>query len=144
MKRSWGLVEIIHQDSTQTNSLDELQAKGIFILPKEANMEVWKTISNAGSPTDISRLYDKNPVNYSVYKRLIGGQWLNDDGINAYITLMRQKKGTFICTTYDFPLLVQKRVIPLKKKVRALINFHALLLLTEMKAIRQDKPLQHI
>ncbi len=105
--------------SAVTKSFDEFLAKGIFILPKEANVEIWKSISKAGGPKDISRHCGKVPVNYSVYERLIGGKWLNDEGINAYISLMGQRKGTFVSGTYVFQKLFgEKNAIGLQRQVR--------------------------
>jgi hypothetical protein len=118
------LAAIMSMDGLGTSSIDELQLKGIFILPKEANMEVWRTISEARSSSEESRCYEKNPVTYSFYKRLIQGKQLDDPGLNAYIALMKPKKRTFICTTYIFPLLFdKKRVLSLKRNVRAYISY---------------------
>ncbi len=120
--RSWSLgclAAIMSMDGLRTHSVDEIQLKGIFILPKETNMEIWRTISEARSPSDQSRCYNKNPVTYQFYKRLIWGKQLDDEGINAYIALMKPKRKTVVCTTYIFPpLFEQKRVQALKRIVR--------------------------
>jgi len=114
------LAAIMSMDGLRTDGVDELQLKGIFILPKETNMEIWRTISEARSPKVQSRCYNKNPVTYQFYKRLIGGKQLDDEGINAYIALMKPKSKTAVCNTYIFPPLFEhKRLQPLKRIVRA-------------------------
>ena len=123
-QRSWELRTLTGGKPAALNGFDESHAKGIFILPKEVNVETWKAIRSAGGSTDGSRVVGKIPVDYSVYERLIGGRRLNDEGINAYVALMGKKKGTFVAGTFDFQkMLEEKNARVLKAQVRSELPF---------------------
>jgi hypothetical protein len=106
-QRSWDLPKISQMSLPRT--IDDSLSKGIFILPKEANEEIWKSISKAGLSTENSRWHGGIPVDFSTYQRIAEGKWLNDDAINAYIALMRQRNHTFIGQTYLFSTIFRDK-----------------------------------
>ena len=95
-KRSWELFLSIDEP----HDCDSFHLKGIFFLPGEVCGKVWNKIAYAGDQAAISRYISKIPVTYSEYQRLLEGKWLNDEIINAYISLMGNSPGTLVLNTY--------------------------------------------
>jgi hypothetical protein len=111
-KRSWQLL----LTTSLANQYDDLHSKGIFILPHEAVMEPWASITTAGGPKAISRTCGKNPVSYDVYNRVLKKMWLNCDAINAYTSLMEKQEGVAILTAYFWKAITDG--LKVKKYVR--------------------------
>jgi hypothetical protein len=96
-KRSW---QLFLTSSMARSYDDKFHSRGIFILPYEASMEPWESISTAGHIQAISRLCGSIPVEYGVYDQVLNNKWLNDDAINAYTSLMENKEGVIVLKTY--------------------------------------------
>jgi hypothetical protein len=103
-KRSWELFR-----SFEANGSHELQAKGIFILPHEAEMEFWALISTLESPNSTSRRYKGFLVHYSDYRGLLEKKWLSDEIINAYTSLMDDRDGITVLKTYFWKVIIEGR-----------------------------------
>jgi len=103
----------------------EFQAKGIFILPHEAEMETWALIRTVGSPKAISRSYKGFPVHYSDYSGLLEKQWLNDETINAYTSMMDNRDGITVLKTYFWKVIMEGHP-PMTIKKHVKLIFHHL------------------
>ncbi len=101
-RRSWELFRMLEATGSR-----EFQAKGIFILPHEAEMETWALIPTVGSPKTISRSYNGFPVCYSDYRGLLEKQWLNDETINAYTSMMDNRDGITVLKTYFWKVIME-------------------------------------
>ncbi len=116
-RQSWELFHMLEATGSH-----ELQAKGIFILLHEAQMETWALISTLGSPDTISRKWDRVTVHYSEYRMLVAKQWLNDDIINNYTSMMDNKDGITILTPYFWNILKQGDLPTTKKYVKQIFH----------------------
>ena len=95
-KRSW---EIFFSLEMTENS-DKLHSRGIFLLPHELRRKPWNKIAEAGNRGDISRTIECILVDYLAYRRLLERDWLNDEILNAYNSLMVQQADTIALSTY--------------------------------------------
>lgn len=117
VRRSWELFNMFEATGSH-----EFQAKNIFILPHEAEMETWALISTAGSPETTSRNYSGVHVHYSDYRRLVAKQWLNDEIINAYTTLMDNRDGITVLKTYFWNSIKEGTLPKIKRHVKQIFH----------------------
>jgi len=116
-RQSWELFHMLEATGSH-----EFQARGIFILLHKAEMETWALISTLGSPDTISRKYGGLTVHYSEYQRLVGKQWLNDEIINIYTSMMDNRDGIIVLMSYFWNILRQGHLPTIKKYVKQIFH----------------------
>ena len=85
-------------------------------------MGTWALISTLGSPDTISRKYGGLTVHYSEYRRLVEKQWLNDEIINIYTSMMDNRDGIIVLMSYFWNILRQGHLPTIKKYVKQIFH----------------------